>query len=71
MLHPFFFLFFFFENSNFFLILLLSGELFAQCRYDPASNTVEPVTDSSRYFVIKVENEKGQSLLSFHSFDFF
>lgn len=39
------------------------GELFAVCKYDPNSNSVEPVSDSSRYFVIRVENDRGQ-----HSF---
>ncbi|KAI8090054.1 adaptin ear-binding coat-associated protein 1 [Halteromyces radiatus] len=34
-----------------------SGEVFAVCPYDPASNSVEAVLDSSRYFVLKIENE--------------
>ncbi|ORZ04007.1 adaptin ear-binding coat-associated protein 1 NECAP-1 [Syncephalastrum racemosum] len=38
------------EDSN-------TGELFALCPYDPASNSVEPVLDSSRYFVLKIEHE--------------
>jgi len=36
-----------------------SGELFAVCPYDPKGNSVEPVLDSSRYFVVRLENEKG------------
>jgi len=37
-----------------------NGELFAMSKYDPDSNSVESVTDSSRYFVVKIENDKGQ-----------
>ncbi|KAI9299340.1 hypothetical protein BJ944DRAFT_54007, partial [Cunninghamella echinulata] len=33
------------------------GELFAVCPYDSNSNSVEAVLDSSRYFVLKIENE--------------
>ncbi|KAI7903666.1 uncharacterized protein BX663DRAFT_507256 [Cokeromyces recurvatus] len=38
------------EDSN-------TGELFAMCPYDIQSNSVEAVLDSSRYFVLKIENE--------------
>jgi hypothetical protein len=31
-----------------------TGELFASSPYDPEANTVEQVTDSSRYFVIRI-----------------
>ncbi|KAJ3275180.1 Adaptin ear-binding coat-associated protein 2 [Borealophlyctis nickersoniae] len=31
-----------------------SGELFATCPYDPVGNSVEPVLDSSRYFVLRI-----------------
>ncbi|KAJ3038997.1 hypothetical protein HK097_002966 [Rhizophlyctis rosea] len=31
-----------------------SGELFATCPYDPRGSSVEPVLDSSRYFVLKI-----------------
>ncbi|GBB83774.1 hypothetical protein RclHR1_10440007 [Rhizophagus clarus] len=34
-----------------------TGELFAQCLYDPDTNTVEPVRDSSRYFVLRIEDD--------------
>ncbi|CEG63326.1 hypothetical protein RMATCC62417_00489 [Rhizopus microsporus] len=34
-----------------------SGELFAMCPYEIHSNSVEAVLDSSRYFVLKIENE--------------
>ncbi|KAG1142094.1 hypothetical protein G6F38_007974 [Rhizopus arrhizus] len=37
------------DNSN--------GELFAVCPYEIHSNSVEAVLDSSRYFVLKIENE--------------
>lgn len=33
------------------------GELFALCPYNPATNSVEAVLDSSRYFVLKIEHE--------------
>ncbi|RUO96010.1 hypothetical protein BC936DRAFT_142802 [Jimgerdemannia flammicorona] len=32
------------------------GDLFALCPYDPTANSVEAVLDSSRYFVLKVED---------------
>jgi hypothetical protein len=32
------------------------GTLFAECLYSLQGNTVEPVTDSSRFFVIKIQN---------------
>ncbi|KAI9276417.1 hypothetical protein BY458DRAFT_120518 [Sporodiniella umbellata] len=34
-----------------------TGELFAVCPYDLQSSSVEAVLDSSRYFVLKIENE--------------
>ncbi|CAO3590528.1 unnamed protein product [Absidia cylindrospora] len=34
-----------------------TGETFAVCPYDPNSNSVEAVLDSSRYFVLKIEND--------------
>ncbi|EDV23806.1 uncharacterized protein TRIADDRAFT_57380 [Trichoplax adhaerens] len=39
-----------------------SGELFAACPIDkyPGGLSVESVTDSSRYFVLKIVNENGQ-----------
>ncbi|CAG8765633.1 36036_t:CDS:2, partial [Racocetra persica] len=37
-----------------------TGELFAQCLYDPDTNSVEPVRDSSRYFVLRIENTDGR-----------
>lgn len=34
------------------------GDLFALCPYDPNdTSAVEPVLDSSRYFVLRIENE--------------
>ncbi|CEH16510.1 aaa atpase containing von willebrand factor type a [Ceraceosorus bombacis] len=37
-----------------------SGELFALSPYDLSGQSVEPVLDSSRYFVLRVENEGGK-----------
>ncbi len=34
-----------------------TGELFASSPYDPYTNTLEQVTDSSRYFVLKVVDQ--------------
>ncbi|CAG8546729.1 957_t:CDS:2 [Diversispora eburnea] len=38
------------------LRIMSIGELFAQCLYDPETNSVEPVRDSSRYFVLRIED---------------
>lgn len=37
-----------------------SGDLFALCPYDVSGQSVEPVLDSSRYFVLRVENESPE-----------
>ena len=37
-----------------------SGELFAQVSYASPYTQVEPVTDSSRYFVLRMEGEGGK-----------
>ena len=39
----------------------LSGELFAQCPIEGyPSTSVEAVTDSSRYFVVRIQSEDGE-----------
>lgn len=45
------------DNRDMLTYLLHLGEVFAVSPYDPNSNSVEAVLDSSRYFVLKVENE--------------
>ncbi|XP_031838480.1 NECAP-like protein CG9132 isoform X2 [Nomia melanderi] len=40
----------------------ITGELFAKCPIDKYPGiAVEPVTDSSRYFVLRVQNDNGRS----------
>ncbi|SAL98109.1 hypothetical protein [Absidia glauca] len=45
------------DNVVLIIYLLHLGEVFAVSPYDPNSNSVEAVLDSSRYFVLKIENE--------------
>lgn len=45
--------------------LLFAGELFAQAPVEQYPDcAVEAVTDSSRYFVIRIEDGNGKTLLS-------
>lgn len=42
---------------------MMAGELFAQARYNEATNVVDQVTDSSRYFALTIENDRGTTSL--------
>jgi hypothetical protein len=50
----------YFNNTCTDVLILESGELFALSRYTSTNNAVEPVLDSSRYFVLRVEGEGGR-----------
>ncbi|KAF9958965.1 Adaptin ear-binding coat-associated protein 2 [Mortierella alpina] len=53
-----------------------TGELFAVCPYEENKGCVESVTDSSRYFVVKIEDQGRHAFLGLgfldrsHAFDF-
>ncbi|KAG0306658.1 Adaptin ear-binding coat-associated protein 2 [Dissophora globulifera] len=53
-----------------------TGELFAVCSYEEDKNCVESVTDSSRYFVLKIEDQGRHAFIGLgfldrsHAFDF-
>ncbi|KAH8826865.1 adaptin ear-binding coat-associated protein 1 [Flagelloscypha sp. PMI_526] len=53
-----------------------TGELFARAEYDPARPSIEAVLDSSRYFVVRIENEGKKAYIGMgfaergDSFDF-
>ncbi|GJJ77890.1 adaptin ear-binding coat-associated protein 1/2 [Entomortierella parvispora] len=53
-----------------------TGELFASCPYEENKGCVEPVTDSSRYFVVRIEDQGRHAFLGLgfldrsHAFDF-
>lgn len=38
-----------------------TGDLFAMCPYDITGKSVEAVLDSSRYFVLRVEHDDGET----------
>ncbi|KAF9974914.1 Adaptin ear-binding coat-associated protein 2 [Actinomortierella ambigua] len=53
-----------------------TGELFAACPYEENRGCVEPVIDSSRYFVLKIEDQGRHAFIGVgfldrsHAFDF-
>ncbi|KAF9577349.1 Adaptin ear-binding coat-associated protein 2 [Lunasporangiospora selenospora] len=53
-----------------------TGELFAVCPYEEDKGCVEPVVDSSRYFVLKIEDQARHAFIGLgfldrgHAFDF-
>jgi hypothetical protein len=54
------------DNVVLIIYLLHLGEVFAVSPYDPNSNSVEAVLDSSRYFVLKIENEGNKQHTLYH-----
>jgi hypothetical protein len=56
------------RNCTYHIIFLVLGTLFALARYIPEQHVVEPVIDSSRYFVLRIETQQQDQGPTRHAF---